>query len=199
MTASHPAPRIQTSPVERMRLMAALGSVLLLTACTETEGTPQVLAPLPPGGPPVEPHDPYLRSSVRFGTVHLHAGFNPDPRVVDGRAVGEIPASSIHRKCKGWVAKKPDYLLTADTAFLRLHVLGRSREDVSLVVRKPDGSVVCNDNRNGVRDPMVRSEFPIGSSQVWVGVREKGATASYNLGFSEVKWRSSAVPLPSEN
>jgi len=178
-----------------MRLTVALWSVLLLAACTEKDEAPQVLAPLPPG-PPVEPLDPYLSSPSRFGAVHLHAGFNPDPRVVDGTAVGQVPASSIHRKCKGWVTEKPDYLLAADTAFLQLHVLGRSREDVSLVVRKPDGSVVCNDNRNGTRDPMVRSEFPIGSSQVWVGVREKGASALYSLAFSEVNWRSSLIPLP---
>jgi hypothetical protein len=178
-----------------MRLTVALWSVLLLAPCTEKDEAQQVLAPLP-AGPPVGRPDPYLHSPSRFGAVHLHAGFNPDPRVVDGTANGEVPASSIHRKCKGWVTEKPDYVLAADTAFLQLHVLGRSREDVSLVVRKPDGSVLCNDNRNGTRDPMVRSEFPIGSSQVWVGVREKGATALYSLGFSEVNWRSSVVPLP---
>jgi hypothetical protein len=178
-----------------MRPTVALWSVLLLVACTEKDEAQQVLAPLP-AGPPVERPDPYLHSPSRFGAVHLHAGFNPDPRVVDGTAIGEVPASSIHRKCKGWVTEKPDYVLAADTAFLRLHVLGRSREDVSLVVRKPDGSVLCNDNRNGTRDPMVRSQFPIGSSQVWVGVREKGVTALYSLGFSEVNWRSSVVPLP---
>lgn len=178
-----------------MRLIPALCSVLLLIACTEKDRAPQALVPLPPG-PRVEPPDPYLHTPSRFGAVHLHAGFNPDPRVVEGSAIGEVRASSLHRKCKGWVAERPDYLLTADTAFLELHVLGRSREDVSLVVRKPDGTVVCNDNRNGTRDPMLRSEFPIGSSQVWVGVREKDATALYSLGFSEVKWRSSALPLP---
>lgn len=172
-----------------------LGSVLLLAACTQKAEPPQVLAPLPPGAP-TEPSDPNLQSPSRFGVVRLHAGFNPDPRVVEGTAVGEVPASSIHRKCKGWVAKRPDYVLVADTAFLQLHVLGRSRKDVSLVVRKPDGSVVCNDNRNGTRDPMVRSDFPIGSSQVWVGVHEKGAAALYRIGFSELEWRSSVVPLP---
>ncbi|MCZ6805970.1 MAG: hypothetical protein O7F08_03395 [Deltaproteobacteria bacterium] len=182
-----------------MKLHAiALFSVLLLTACTEKDEAPQVLAPLPPG-PPIEPPDRYLHSPSRFGVVHLHAGFNPDPRVVEGTAIGQVPASSIHRKCKGWIAEKPDYLLAADTAFLQLHVLGRSRGDVSLVVRKPDASVVCNDNRNGTRDPMIRSDFPIGSSQIWVGVRNKGASIPYSLAFSEVKWRSSTIPLPEEN
>ena len=175
-------------------LAVALG-VVMLAACTEKDGASRVPAELPP--PSVtDPPDPYSHSPSRFGVVHLHAGFNPDPRVVEGTALGEVPARSIHRKCKGWVAEMPDYVLAADTAFLRLHVLGRSRADVSLVVRKPDGSVVCNDDRNGTPDPMVRSDFPIGSTQIWVGVHKEGATALYRIGFSEVKWRSSVIPLP---
>ena len=126
----------------------------------------------------------------------LHAGFSPDPRVVGGSAVGEVPAKTLHRRCRGWISETPDYLVTADTAFFRLHVLGRSSSDVLLVVRKPDGTVLCNDNRSGSKDPMIRSEFPIGTTQVWVGVQEEGAKADYRLGFSEVNWKSSAVPLP---
>ncbi len=169
--------------------------MLVLGACTEKENNPPVRSPVS-ASTPTQPPDPYSRSPSRFGVVHLHAGFNPDPRVVEGTALGEVPARSIHRRCRGWITEIPDYVLAADTAFLRLHLLGRSREDVSLVVRKPDGSVVCNDDRNGTRDPMIRSDFPIGSTQIWVGVPEEGATALYRIGFSEVKWRSSAVPLP---
>lgn len=154
--------------------------------------------PMPPEAEskPTEPPDPYEHSPSRFGAVPLHAGFSPDPRVVAGTAVGQVLAKSIHRKCRGWISKTPDYLLDADTAFFQLYVLGRSRSDVLLVVRKPDGSVLCNDNRPGTKNPMVRSDFPIGTTQVWVGVKEEGASASYRLGFSEVKWRSSSIPLP---
>jgi hypothetical protein len=140
--------------------------------------------------------NPYADTPSRFGTVPLHAGFSPDPRVVSGEAVGEVDARSLHRRCRGWISEVPDYLVESDTAFFRLYVLARSREDVSLVVRKPNGSVLCNDNRYGARDPMVRGNFPIGSMQVWVGVKEKGGTARYRLGFSEVKWKPSVLALP---
>ena len=175
------------------RALAAL--MVALAGCTDKDapgepveaiGTPR-LAEMP---------DPYEHSPSRFGIVPLHAGFNPDPRVVGGAALGEVRAKSIHRKCSGWISETPDYLLDADTAFFQLHVLGRSRSDVLLVVRKPDGEVLCNNNRNGTKDPMIRSEFPIGTTQVWIGVQEEGATAHYRLGFSEVKWKSSSIPLP---
>ena len=179
------------------RSAIVLGTVgLVLSACTnEREPIERPPEPTPASE---EPPDPYGSSTSRFGVVPLHAGFSPDPRVVAGIASGEVQARTVHRKCRGWISESPDYLLDADTAFFLLHVLARSRQDVVLVVRKPDGRVHCNDNRKGTKDPMVRSDFPIGATQVWVGVQEKGQSASYRLGFSEVKWRSSSIPLPDE-
>jgi len=169
--------------------------VLTFAACTQepADREPLSVAPDPAKAAAL---NPYQSSGYRLGVVRLHAGFSPDPWVVEGTALGEIEARSIHRKCKGWISETPDYLLDADTAFFQLHVLARSESDVLLLVRKPDGEVQCNDNRNGTKDPMLRSNFPIGTTQVWVGVQERGATADYRLGFSEVKWRSSALPLP---
>jgi hypothetical protein len=167
----------------------------VLAGCTDKD-TPAERVDTTIDPAPVEAPDPYQHSPSRFGVVPLHAGFSPDPRVVGGTAVGEVPAKSVHRKCKGWISATPDYLLDADTAFFQLHVLGRSRSDVLLVVRKPDGAVVCNDNRPGTKDPMLRSKFPMGTTQVWIGVQEEGATADYRLGFSEVTWKSSSMPLP---
>ena len=172
-----------------------VASLLAIAACTEALGSGE---PAEARRAPTEEEtpDPYEGTPSRLGSVPLHAGFSPDPRVVSGTAIGEVRASSIHRKCKGWTSESPDYLLEADTAFYNLHVLGRSRSDILLVVRKPDGSVLCNDNRKGTNDPMLRSHFPIGTTQVWIGVQEEGETADYRLGFSEVKWRSSSIPLP---
>lgn len=173
--------------------MWAAVAMLLAFGCTRDEDAPTFVAP---AAEATKPPDPYEDSPSRFGVVPLHAGFSPDPRVVAGEAFGETRAESIHRKCRGWISETPDYLLAADTAFLQLYVLGRSRSDVLLVVRKPDGSVLCNDNRPGTKDPMIRAAFPIGTTQVWLGVRNEGERAPYRLGFSEVKWKSSSIPLP---
>ena len=173
--------------------MCAATAMLACTGDTPDEEPP---IPRAPKAEPAKPPDPYEHSPSRFGIVPLHAGFSPDPRVVAGEAFGEISAKSVHRKCRGWISETPDYLLAADTAFLQLYVLGRSRSDVLLVVRKPNGSVICNDNRPGTKDPMIRGAFPIGSTQVWVGVRTEGERARYRLGFSEVTWKSSSIPLP---
>jgi hypothetical protein len=181
-----------------LRTGRLVASLLTVVACTEEPGDGEPAAVTRAPAKPTAPN-PYESSPYRFGVVPLHAGFSPDPRVVAGTALGEVEASSIHRKCRGWISETPDYLLEADTAFFQLHVLARSQSDVLLVVRKPDGAVHCNDNRNGTKDPMLRSDFPIGATQVWVGVQEQGDTVDYRLGFSEVKWRSSSLPLPDAN
>ncbi|HSN84070.1 MAG TPA: hypothetical protein VLS88_15930 [Polyangiales bacterium] len=173
----------------------SLAMLWLLAGCTNDNAMGDL-----PGvaSEPVQGLDPYAQSPSRFGVVPLHAGFSPDPRVVGGISTGEVPASSVHRKCAGWISEAPDYLLDCETAFLQLNVFARSRQDVLLVVRTPDGTVLCNDNRKGTRDPLIRGSFPMGNTQVWVGVHEQGATASYRLGFSELKWQSSSIPLPDD-
>ncbi|MGB5680241.1 MAG: hypothetical protein WBM47_00210 [Polyangiales bacterium] len=183
---------VSTTPV-RLAFMCAATAMLACIGCTRDDDAP---IPGAPASEATKTPDPYEDSPSRFGVVPLHAGFSPDPRVVAGEAFGEAPAKSVHRKCRGWISETPDYLLAADTAFLQLYVLARSRSDVLLVVRKPDGSVLCNDNRPGTKDPMIRAAFPIGSTQVWVGVGKEGERARYRLGFSEVKWKSSSIPLP---
>jgi len=170
-------------------LLASIAACQAASAPSEQRG-------LAGSGKPAGIPDPYAHSASRFGVIPLYAGFSPDPRVVGGTAIGEVAADSIARKCPGWISEKPDYLLHADTAFFRLYVLGRSSSAVRLVLRKPDGSVICN-NGGGKKDVVIRSNFSIGTTQVWVGVAEKGATADYRLGFSEVKSRPSSIRSPS--
>ncbi|MGB8329272.1 MAG: hypothetical protein WCE62_04030 [Polyangiales bacterium] len=179
-----------------MALRAAAVLLAALAGCPGGEGSGEPSELSRPGAPIGAP-DPYAHSDSRFGIIPLHAGFSPDPRVVAGTAIGEIPAQSIHRKCSGWISKIPDYLLDADTAFFQLHVLGRSHSNVGLVVRKPDRSVLCT-NGTGKKSPIIRSDFPIGTTQVWIGVADEGATADYRLGFSEVNSHPSSIRLPND-
>ena len=113
----------------------SIGTALVLSqlACELSQPVEGVSPLAAPTIAAPEAPNPYERSESRFGAIPLHAGFSPDPRVVSGEALGQIPARTLHRKCRGWIAQTPDYLLDADTAFLRLYILARSRSDVVLV------------------------------------------------------------------
>ncbi|MEM7433773.1 MAG: hypothetical protein AAF436_01385 [Myxococcota bacterium] len=193
---------VDSGRFERVRCAAcvlAAALVAQLSGCTETTDTSPIPSLIPlPSLPADTPADPYLRSDSRFGTVHLHAGFNPDPRIVEGTADGQLPANTIHRRCRGWTSAEPDYLLSADTAFLQLHVLGRAEVALSLVLRKPNGRVVCKNSRSASRGVVLRTDLPLGTSQLWVSVAEEGASAPYRLGFSEVSSRPTSIPAPED-
>ena len=177
-----------------MRWTGLLIAVFVLQGCQGVRGVEEQPESGRGGSAyPSSEADPYAGSEPRLGTIKLHAGFNPDPHTVTGTALGEVEASTLRKKCRGWISKKPDYLMESRTAFYQLHVLARSPEDIVLVVRGPDGRVKCNDNRKGTTHPMVKSTFPIGTTQVWVGVKSEGGKAPYRLGFSEVKWKPSVL------
>ncbi len=192
-----------------MQTTAATLASLCVIACVDER--PSEAPPTAPIAPPLnepktvgpasgaETADESDTADTGSTEVRLYAGFNPDPRIVSGSARGEIPARSIHKRCSGWVSSRPNHLVVADTAFLKLYVFARSSERVSIVVEKPNGRVVCEDGKKGRGDPMLYSNIPIGTSKVWVGVAAEGAAAQYNLGFSEVTWQSTAIPTPGGN
>lgn len=179
---------------EKQRASGLVGAVLfgcVFGACAERGSQAPALDPEPAPAP-----DPYADSESKYGEVALHAGFTPDPRAVSGTAVGERKATELSKRCTGWIGAKPDYLMKTKTAFYKLHVFARSHEDIALAVRKPDGRVLCNDDRAGGTDPMLYHSFPIGTSQVFVATKGKGVKAGFRLGFSEVKWKPSELALP---
>ena len=120
-----------------------------------------------------------------FGTVSLTPGFVPDPHVVSGTSGGAIQASTWQAGCTGWVSQTPDHILDAQGNFGLMRVLVRSGSDTTLVVQKPDGSYLCNDDTEG-RNPVIAGSFPPGPYKVWVGSYRQGQNASYQVGFSEL-------------
>ena len=124
----------------------------------------------------------------RFGALELHPGFMPDPVTTEGLAGGAVHARAMDAACTGWVDEVPNHVLVTTGAMAELRVLAHSTDDITLVIRRPDGSFVCNDDAEGTRgtDPMVRAEMPSGEHQIWVGANREGESPSYRLGFSEL-------------
>ena len=127
-----------------------------------------------------------------FGTVTLAPNFPVDPTTAAGTAGGSVQASSLDSNCAGWVSSVPDHLLVTTGSFSMLRVMVRSPEDTTLVIQKPDGSYLCNDDISpGNINPLVTGPFPAGTYKVMVGSYEQNGNSSYTIGFSEL---SSVVP-----
>jgi len=112
----------------------------------------------------------------------------PDPSTANGTSGGSTDASTVNPDCNGWIAGTPDHLLVVGADFGNLRVMAHAttaNDDVTLVVQKPDGSYLCNDDTDGL-DPVVTGAFPAGTYKIWVGSYEHGANEAYRLGVSEL-------------
>jgi len=110
-------------------------------------------------------------SGTAFITINPEAGFPLDPFVVTVQAGGSTDASTLAKECKGFVTKNPtvsvDYKGKAET----LKAFFYSDGNPVLVVRTPDGKVLCNDNTNTMLlDPTITLTKPAaGRYDIWVG------------------------------
>ncbi|MGY6553039.1 MAG: S1 family peptidase [Wenzhouxiangella sp.] len=111
--------------------------------------------------------DPY------FGQSHLAAGFMPDPYRVTVTSGGTVPVSYLGGDCTGFASQAPDYRLHWSGSASELRVLfsaNRSGDDTVLVVNRPDGSWVCNDDATAsTLNPMLVFNNPAaGVYDIWV-------------------------------
>lgn len=131
-------------------------------------------------------------SNSNFQDVALAPGFRPSPHVVTGSSGGSVQANGLGGNCVGHISATPDHLFTALGHLAHLSIAARSSEDITLVVRRPDGTFLCNDDSEGT-DPMVSGPFPPGVYRVWVGSYSSGSNGAYTLGFSEAPLAPSMV------
>jgi len=123
-----------------------------------------------------------------YGEIALAAGFANDPRVVDLRAGGDMPASNAGDNCTGFITEAPDVRLRYEAGSLPLIISVASGADTTLVVNGPDGRFYCDDD-GGVNgsNPSIRFNNPqSGRYEIWVGTYRSGTPQSARLHVSEI-------------
>lgn len=129
--------------------------------------------------------------SPNYGETSLSAGFLPDPFTVEVTSGGMINVSYLRGGCTGWASEAPDYRLfwSGDSDELRiLFEAYDSEDDATLIINKPDGSWICNDDADGgTLDPMVVLSNPqVGQYDIWVGSYSSGEYIPGMLLISEM-------------
>lgn len=119
-------------------------------------------------------------------SVHLATGFIPDPAVLEGRASGVRPASTLAEHCTGFVGTAPSHVLTLDTRFGYMRLFATSEVDLVLAVRTASGEWMCSGDRFGTH-PSVEGLFLRGRVEVWVGTEQTGASGEYALRITETR------------
>lgn len=116
--------------------------------------------------------------------ITLAEGFSA-PHIVEGSAGGTTDASSLGDGCIGNIQEAPDHELTLAAAMSGLRIYARADEDITLVIQKPDGSYICNDDMEELNPLVTMDSFPAGTYKIWVGsYNTEDGGAPYKLAFS---------------
>ncbi len=112
-------------------------------------------------------------------------GSSPDPQTATGSAGGMTDASSLSGDCRGWIASSPNHVLTVTGAMPMLRVAANGGSaDITLVVQRPDGTYLCNDDSDGL-NPMVEGAFVPGEYKIFIGSYDaQSAGSAYRVGIS---------------
>ena len=120
-----------------------------------------------------------------YGELALSAGFLPDPRSVSLTAGGSIDVD-VGSCGYGYVANAPDVHLRWDSSGASdLYLYVNASDDTTLLINRPDGTWVCDDDALGEGNPLVVIPgASAGRYDVWVGTYGSD-TASATLYVSE--------------
>lgn len=122
-----------------------------------------------------------------YGTLHLEAGFNNDPRVISVDAGGTIAATRAGSECRGYITNAPDVRLHYDAGSLPLIISVDAGSDTTLVVNGPNGEFYCDDDSGEGTNPSIRLNNPdSGRYEIWVGTYSSGRAQPARLHISEV-------------
>ena len=106
-----------------------------------------------------------------FGLVQLQPGFNAQNMRMPVEAGGTANPrfNNTEEYCAGSFSTAPSMAIDWSGG-TRLSFLAESEGDLTLAIRTPDGSWVCDDDSGGELNPAVKVEIaPAGMYQVWVG------------------------------
>src|SRR5262245_27869542 len=101
------------------------------------------------------------RGRANFGTTSIMPGFRPDPHNVQVVTGGSVSAGTISPSCRGYVTAQPDVILQLGALSPWFRVYVTSTADTTLVVRRPDGALLCANDTFGL-NPAVEGVFPAG-------------------------------------
>ena len=138
---------------------------------------------------------PHAIANSNFGRVTIASSGAQD---ISGHTGGSVPLSSIepgrqqNGPCTGHAESNPDHILVfaggsgRDTINLSITVDstngGRTPQgDTTLLIKRPDGKIYCNDDGNGSDAQIQQSGWPAGEYHVWVGAFEPGVEYEYTL------------------
>lgn len=157
--------------------------------------TPAPIPP-PPGLSPTPLIPPMPVTPAMPGLITLTAGtgMTPDPAITLGVAGGPIAASSLSPACYvGSYPAQPQITVRVATPMPMMVLIAASDADLTLAVRRPDGSFICDDDGDVGVNPRIAEPAVPGDYTVYVGTFGGGVPSPFTFGVTSLP--AMAAPL----
>jgi hypothetical protein len=120
-------------------------------------------------------------------TIGLQSDFILDPFLVPVVGKGERAAADLQKGCNGYVGSQPNVTLNWSGQTDQATFFVYSDADPVLVIQRPDGSYVCNDDAGArTMEPLVKVQQPVtGTYKIYVGTARQAEPALGFLGISK--------------
>ncbi len=131
--------------------------------------------------------------SFAESAISLGRSFRPDPATLTGIARGSTSLASlagIPDNCRGFADAQPNHTINLTDTFPVMDLLvytSNINDDLTMLIKGPNGIVICADDESGGRNPQATGRLPKGSYQVWVGSKSVGQPFGYTLSLSEIR------------
>lgn len=125
--------------------------------------------------------------------ISLGRNFRSDPATLSGNGGGGKSIASIAGiadNCRGFANVAPNHTITLTETFPVMDVLVYSsniNDDPTMLIKGPNGIVICADDESNGRNPQVNRRLPKGNYQVWVGSKTINQSFAYTLSLSEIR------------
>ncbi|PZU99424.1 MAG: hypothetical protein DCE90_02650 [Pseudanabaena sp.] len=132
-------------------------------------------------------------TALSQGAISLGRNFRPDPATLSGNGGGGTSLASIagtSDNCRGFANSEPNHTVTLTDNFPTMDLLVYSKninDDPTVLVKGPNGIIICADDESGGRNPQINRRLPKGNYQVWVGSKRANQPFSYILSLSEIR------------
>ncbi|MCC5969675.1 MAG: hypothetical protein JJU15_06975 [Pararhodobacter sp.] len=107
--------------------------------------------------------------------------------VMGGQLHADVSMNALNTEyCPGYGRfDAADAVLTLDSSERMLSIFAMSERDLTIAVRGPDGTVLCNDDSFGLNPAVSFNNAQAGDYQIFVGGFSQGGRASYDLFASQ--------------
>lgn len=130
--------------------------------------------------------------SFAQSAIALGRNFRSDPAILRGNTGGNVSLASlagIADNCRGFANTAPNHTITLNETFPLLDLLvytSNVNDAPTMLVKGPNGIVICANDELGGRYPQANRRFPKGTYQVWVGSKNVNQSFPYTLSLSEI-------------